>query len=255
MLPLSVVIIAKNEANVLKSSLPPIKNWAKEIIVVINDCTDNTREVAESFGALVIEHPWEGYAKQRNFAQNCAHEAWVLRLDADEVISEELKLSIEEFFDRKDLVESTTVCKCFRCNRWLGHWFSHFKDDLPILFKKSSVHWEKPVHEHLCFEGNVHYLKKGILYHYTETSIFHTIQKNIAYAQLSAQDLSYKYSRSVLILKAITNPAFCFFKCFVFRGYFREGFPGFYYSTISAFYTFFKYAFAFEKKIQTKLQK
>ena len=81
MLPLSVVIIAKNEANALKASLPPIKDWAKEIIVVINDCTDNTKEVAESFGATVIEHAWEGYAKQRNFAQSCAHEPWILRLE------------------------------------------------------------------------------------------------------------------------------------------------------------------------------
>ena len=88
MLPLSVVVIAKNEAEALKSSLAPIKNWAKEIIVVINDCTDNTKEVAESFGATVIEHPWEGYGKQRNFAQSCAHEAWILKLDADEVIDE-----------------------------------------------------------------------------------------------------------------------------------------------------------------------
>jgi Glycosyltransferases involved in cell wall biogenesis len=252
MLPLSVVIIAKNEANALKSSLPPVKNWAKEIIVVINDCTDNTKEVAESFGATVIEHAWEGYAKQRNFAQSCAHEAWILKLDADEVISEELKHSIEEFFSDKELVESTTVCKCFRCNRWLGRWFTHFKDDLPILLKKDSVHWENPVHEHLSFKGNVHYLKKGILYHYTEASMLHTIQKNITYAQLSAQDLAHKYSRFTLVLKAVINPGLCFFKCFIFRGYFREKFPGFYYSTVSAFYTFFKYAFAFEKKIQPK---
>ena len=252
MVPLSVVIIARNAGDALKTSLPPVKNWAKEIIVVINDCTDNTKEVAESFGATVIEHPWEGYANQRNFAQSCAHEAWVLRLDADEVISEALKQSIEEFFKDQDLVESTTVCKCFRCNRWLGHWFTHFKDDLPILLKKEAVHWERPVHEHLVFKGNVHFLKQGILYHYTEASVLHTIQKNMSYAQLSAENLAHKYSRLALMIKAAMDPAFCFFKCFVFRGYFREGFAGFYYATVSAFYTFFKYVFAFEKKIQSQ---
>gem|GEM_PF-6486894 len=120
------------------------------------------------------------------------------------------------------------------------------------MLKKDSVHWENPVHEHLSFKGNVHYLKKGILYHYTEASMLHTIQKNITYAQLSAQDLAHKYSRFTLVLKAVINPGLCFFKCFIFRGYFREKFPGFYYSTVSAFYTFFKYAFAFEKKIQPK---
>ena len=252
MLPLSVVIIAKNEAKALMSSLPPVKNWAKEIIVVINDCTDNTKEVAESFGATVIEHPWEGYGKQRNFAQSCAHEEWILKLDADEVIDEELKHSIEEFFNDQQLLEKTTVCKAFRCNCFLGHLFTHFKDELPILLKKDSVHWEKDVHEAFIFKGNVHYFKKGLLYHYTEVSVVHTIQKNICYAQLAATDLAKKYSLSVLMAKAILNPILCFFKCFIFRGYFLECFPGFYYSTISSFYTFFKYTFAIEKKIQSK---
>lgn len=252
MLPLSVVIIAKNEAKTLVSSLPSVKNWAKEIIVVINDCTDNTREVAESFGATVIEHAWEGYGKQRNFAQSCTHEDWILRLDADEVIDEELKHAIEEFFSDKKLLENTTVCKAFRCNCFLGHWFTHFKDELPILLKKDSVHWEKAVHEALIFKGKVHYLRKGILLHYTETSVAHTIQKNVGYAQLAAPALSEKHNLFVLMTKAILNPILCFFKCFIFRGYFLEGFPGFYYSMLSSFYTFFKYTFAIEKKIQSK---
>ncbi len=252
MLPLSVVIIAKNEANALKSSLPPVQGWAKEIIVVINDCTDNTKEVAESFGATVIEHPWEGYGNQRNFAQSCAHEEWILKLDADEVITEELKTSIENFFNNAQLVNKTTVCKCFRCNYWLAHCFSHFKDDIPILLKKNAVHWEKAVHEHLNFKGKVYFLKKGILHHYTEISVLHTLQKNINYAQISASDLEKKHSMRILVLKAIANPILCFFKCFLFRGYFLEGFPGFYYSVISSFYTFFKYIFAIEKKILKK---
>ena len=252
MLPLSVVIIAKNEAEALKSSLAPIKNWAKEIIVVINDCTDNTKEVAESFGATVIEHPWEGYGNQRNFAQSCAHEAWILKLDADEVIDETLKHSIEEFFNDKQLVETTTVCKAFRCNCFLGHWFTHFKDDLPILLKKDYVHWEKEVHERLIFNGNVHFLKKGMRHHYTETSVAHTIQKNLGYAQLAASALCEKHGLLALMSKAILNPILGFFKCFLLRGYFLEGFPGFYYSMITSFYTFFKYTFAIEKKIQSK---
>lgn len=251
MLPLSVVIIAKNEANALKLSLPPLKDWAKEIIVVTNDCTDNTKEVAESLGATVIEHPWEGYGKQRNFAQSCAHEDWILKIDADEVISEELKRSIEEFFNNRQISETTTVGYCYRCNRYLGRWLKHFKDQIPLLLKREKVHWEKDVHEKLCYEGST-YLFNGILYHYTENSIQETLDKRIHYARLSANTLSKKHSLGVLMLKAIFDPVTSFLKCYFSRRCFLEKFPGFYYAVIDALYTFFKYTFAIELIINKK---
>ena len=82
---LSVMMIAHNEAHRIRRSLDSVKELAQEIIVVVNDCTDNTEQIArEEYGALVYEHDWHGHRDQKNIALKYAKQPWVLCLDADE---------------------------------------------------------------------------------------------------------------------------------------------------------------------------
>ena len=87
---LSVYLITKNEEQRLEKTLAQAAKVADEIVVVDSGSTDNTLKIAESFGAKTLHHDWVSYCEQKNFAeQQCAND-WVLMLDADEVLSEEL---------------------------------------------------------------------------------------------------------------------------------------------------------------------
>ena len=96
-LPISVAIIAKNEEENLKRLLPNITGFAEEIILVHNDCNDDTVRIAKDHGAQCFDEIWHGYKEQKNLAiQRCTKE-WILCMDADEVLSDKLKQSIVSF--------------------------------------------------------------------------------------------------------------------------------------------------------------
>ena len=93
--PLSVVMIVKNEAHNLALSLPSVAEFADEIIILDSGSTDNSRQIAESFGAKwFVNTNWQGFGKQRQIAQSYATGEWILALDADEVVTMALKNSI-----------------------------------------------------------------------------------------------------------------------------------------------------------------
>ena len=94
---LSVIIIEKNAEKTIARCLQSVVNLAKEIIVVTNDCTDNTSEIAITYGATVIDHKWEGFCNQKNFAIGLAKYEWILSIDSDEEVSKELASSIKSF--------------------------------------------------------------------------------------------------------------------------------------------------------------
>ncbi|HMO25873.1 MAG TPA: glycosyltransferase, partial [Tepidisphaeraceae bacterium] len=90
------MIQTHNEELNLPHTLESVKGWVRHVFVVDSGSTDNTRKIAEEFGATFIHHPWEGYAAQKNWAlDNLPFEApWVLILDADEAVSPKLREEI-----------------------------------------------------------------------------------------------------------------------------------------------------------------
>ena len=136
-LPISLCIIAKNEEENLKRCLTSIADRVSEIIVVINDCTDGTAAVAQSFGARVYEHAWTGDRDQRNIALGYATQEWVLASDADEVFSEELRQSLKAFF--KEDYKTYQGAYFPRLSLFLGQWIRHgdwYPDHCIRLFKR-----------------------------------------------------------------------------------------------------------------------
>ena len=101
-LPLSVVIIAKNAERHVSRCLGSVKDIASEIIVVHNDCTDDTVKIAEEFGAKTVEQEWLGFRDQKNVALDHANHPWILSLDSDEELSPELRESIIRFVKEND---------------------------------------------------------------------------------------------------------------------------------------------------------
>ncbi len=114
---LSVVIIAKNEAGLLPDCLHSVA-WADEIIMLDSGSQDDSVAVAESLGAKVFTHTdWQGFGKQRQLAQSYASHDYILMIDADERVTPELRLSIEQALAAPD---ENKVYSCARRNLFLG---------------------------------------------------------------------------------------------------------------------------------------
>ena len=90
-LPISVCLVAANEAHRIRGTLESVTGWVTEIVVVLNDdVNDGTDRIAESFGAKVFREPWKGFTGQKNSAAEKCGQPWLLNLDADEVVTPEL---------------------------------------------------------------------------------------------------------------------------------------------------------------------
>lgn len=97
-LPLSVYYITQDEEVRLPESLARVVGWVDEIIVVDSGSTDGTRAIAESAGARFVHNDWQGFASQKAFAASLCRNDWVLDLDADEVLSDQLVTNIKALF-------------------------------------------------------------------------------------------------------------------------------------------------------------
>src|ERR1700690_2621343 len=124
-LPLCVCMMVSNEAHRIRRTLDSVADWAGEIVVVTDPkVTDGTGEIAASYGAKVICEPWRGAAIHRNLATANATQPWILALDADEVVSPELRDEI-----RRTIASSSSqpaaLCAAYgfpRCTFYFGRW-------------------------------------------------------------------------------------------------------------------------------------
>lgn len=99
MTPVSVYFITMNEEQRLAESIARVTEWADEIIVVDSGSTDGTERIAKDAGAHFVHHPWQGFAHQKAYAASLCRNDWVLDLDADELLSQELVENIRQRFE------------------------------------------------------------------------------------------------------------------------------------------------------------
>lgn len=253
MIPVSVVIVTKNEEKNIGDALEGVKDF-EDIVVVDSFSEDRTVEICRKYTTKVFQHEWQGYAKQKQMAVDYAERDWVLILDADERVTPELKEEIIEVLCRPD-------CNGFyipRKNFFLGKWIRHsgwWPDYTLRLFRKDVSYVEqREVHEKVIVRGAVGYLKNP-LEHYTYRTISDYIKKMESYSTLSAQEILIKNPRpssTFLALKMIISPAFTFLKMFFLKQGFRDGMHGLMLGVFYGFYAFLKYAKALEKSYFTK---
>ncbi len=189
-MPISVVIVAKNEEKKIGMVLDGVKSIADEIIVVDSGSTDQTVSVAESHGARCLFQEWLGYSAQKNFAIELAASDWVLSLDADEVLTPELQNEILELknsgainqFDGYKLPRVLLIG-----NKQVR--FGGFYPDAQLrLIKKGSGQFNnRMVHEAIKMSGPVRTLHNHML-HYGYNSVEEFSQAMEKYARLSAEE-------------------------------------------------------------------
>lgn len=228
---LSIVIITKNEENfiydAIKSSL-----FADEVLVLDSGSIDKTCEIAKELGTKVYYQEWLGFGPQKNKAMEIATNNWVFVLDSDERITQELKNEICEILKNPNK-DGFFVS---RLNNFFGKNIKTcglYPDYSIRLFDKTKTKFnDVPVHESVQLKSNVGYLKNHMI-HLAYESIEEFILKQNKYSSLNHK----KKSR----LKAILNPYWTFFKLYILKKGFLDGWHGFIISKLYAQYTFWKY--------------
>lgn len=180
---LTTIIITKNEEKNIADCLDSVK-FSDEIIVVDNNSTDLTPEIAKKFGAKVIREKFESFSAQREAGLKAAKSDWVLYLDADERISEKLKENILETIKDNNTKE---VYKIKRKNFYFYKYEWKFYDDLERLFKKDALKsWYGEIHESPNFIGEVGSLN-GFIIHYTHNDLTSMLNKTIKWSDTEAK--------------------------------------------------------------------
>ena len=238
---LSVVIVCKNGAKVIEETVKSFPGLTDDILVYDNGSTDGTQEIIKPTEAKLFEGSWEGFGKTKNKANALAKYDWILSLDADEAIDEELKKNLLSL----DLSDEMTVYefkfKNFLGNKWLR--FGEWGDDKHIrLFNRQKVKWDNAeVHESLIFPAGIEIiLLKGNVLHKTASDINEYNQKMIKYASLNAEKY-FKQGKRSNSLKMFFSAIFSFIKNYFFKLGFLDGSVGFHCARINAQYTFLKY--------------
>ena len=246
-LPLSVVIITKNEANNIAESITSAQ-FAQEILVIDAFSTDATAEIAQSHGAKVLCNKWHGYGTQKNFgAQHAAHN-WILFLDADERVSPELQRILPDVITRAEYsVYWITLEDIF-----LGKRMKHLVGHNPRLIQKIQAHWNTAhVHEQMLYadtnipaqykDGMSGEIQESII-HQSYTSISAYLKKMHRYTSLDAEEMhktsTHRSGRAVT--KNPLLPIYLAFRQFgkllLYRKGILDGWQGVVWCALSAYY-------------------
>lgn len=238
---ISAVIITLNEERNIERCLRSLSGVVDEIVVIDSFSKDKTEEICRSHNARFIQQSFLGHIQQKNFAIDQASCEWILSLDADEALSEELRNSILT-------VKSTASVDGYRMNRltnYCGHWVKHcgwYPDTKLRLVKKNSARW-KGVNPHDRLEMNANEETgwlSGDLLHYSYYTKEDHLRQIEYFGDIAARELYQQGGKSSwvkIILKTIAQ----FIKSFVIKRGFLDGKTGFVISRLSAFATFRKY--------------
>ncbi|MFH1860495.1 MAG: glycosyltransferase family 2 protein [bacterium] len=236
---ISVIIITHNEEKNISECLKSVK-WADEIVVVDAFSHDDTKKLAEEFGAKVFQTEWQGYGKQKNYALSCATMDWILSIDADERITPELADEIQGVMQNPKM-DGYQICrKAYFLGKWIRHsgWYPDYC--LRLFHKGRGVFAEKQVHEYVELSGSIGQLD-GAMLHYTDNNLNHYLSKLGRYTTLAADELGAKGKKASLG-DLIIRPLFIFFKMYILKKGFLDGIHGFVLAVLSSFYVFVKYA-------------
>ncbi len=238
---LSVFIIAHNEEQSIADAVKSA-SFADEVVVIDNGSTDETYAIAERSGASVIRIGQNtGYSDAKRIAMSHCHGEWLFWLDADERITDELRKQI------LSAVESPGGINAFRMPRksfFLGKWIRHcgwYPDYIVRLFRHGKARFSDDlVHEKLVIEGKIGTLTAPIL-HYTDPTLEHYLQKFNRYTTLSARQM-HSEGKKASFLDIFLRPPVTFFRMFVIRLGFLDGYEGFLLSALSSMHVLVKYA-------------
>lgn len=191
---IDVMIITFNESLNLPRCLAALQGWTRNVFVIDSGSTDGTQEIARSYGATVVHHDWPGYANQKNWGlDNLPMQAdWTLIIDADEVITDEVRRRLVEIASRAPTEIRENGFFINRLTYFMGRPLRHcgyFPSWNLRFFKRGAGRYEdREVHEHVVIEDPVGYVKEPMI-HDDRRGLEHYVAKHNRYSTLEAQAL------------------------------------------------------------------
>ncbi len=240
---ISATIICFNESKKIGQCLQSLISVADELVVVDSGSTDDTVAIAQSYGAKVTFHTFEGHIQQKNFACSLASHPWILSLDADEALSPELAAAILQI--KQANPQPFKAFSFNRLNNYCGQWIKHggwYPDRKVRLFHRECGHWggTNPHDKIILAPGTPQAHLPGDLLHYTYERPEEFDRQNERFAEAAARAMllqGKKTFRAQPYLKAAVR----WFKGYVLQAGFLDGAAGWHIARGNAWYTFEKY--------------
>lgn len=241
---LSVCIITKNEQENISRCLDSVK-WADEILVMDSGSTDQTVQICQQYSCRIVELPWHGFGPSKKALTDITTNSWILSIDADEVISEELNDRIGKILNEPDYVGYKIKRKSYYLGKLVKHCGWNHDYPLRLFNKKHGTFDEKEVHESVQLNGKTARLEESIL-HFTYPTLQSHLRKMAYYAQLSA-DQKLRQGKESSIGKAVVLGILKFLKMYFLQLGLLDGKIGFLLCMNSAYGVYLKYMILWEK--------
>lgn len=237
--PISLFIIAHNEAHRIAACIESARGLVSEVIVIDGYSTDDTVAVCQQLGAQVFQRQFDGFTNQKNFALSKVNNVWALNLDADERLSPALKEEIAQAVKQENVAGYYLPF----CNYFLGKKmrFSGLNKEkhLRLVRTKQAKYVGGLVHEGLEVDGPLATLKNPVN-HFSYDTIEAYFTKFNTYTSLAAKQM-HKNGKRFCLLSALLRLPLEFLRRYVLKLGFLDGMRGLLWATFSSYYIFVKY--------------
>lgn len=238
---ISACIISFNEEKKIEDCLKSLQPVVDEIIVVDSLSTDKTVEIASKYTDNIYNQKFLGHIEQKNLAVSKANHDWVLSLDCDERLAPQLQQSINAIKDSLDVHRAYRMArKTFYVYRWLNYCW--YPDKKVRLFNKNTARWggTNP-HDRVMVDGDDIVDLRGDIQHYSFDSISAHIQTLDKFTEIGAEEII-KKGKKVSLLDPLLHAKWTFFRLYILKRGFLDGFAGFVVSMLSFMHVFTKYS-------------
>ncbi len=240
LVPLSIVVITKNEENNIHECLLSVKGWADEIVVVDDESRDKTVSLAQEFTDRVFHRRMDNEGKHRNWAYAQARNEWVLSLDADEKVTDELKQEITAVLKDTKFHAFSIPLRNYIGNYWVRHsgWYPAGK--LRLFMKSCFRYEEAEVHPRVFLDGETGHLTKDII-HKGYPDFEHFLASLNRQTTLEARKWI-ATGRKMSLGRAVWRTIDRFPRSFIGKKGYKDGFIGFMVAFFASLYQIMSYA-------------
>lgn len=245
---LSIIILARNEEDVIADCIESLKDFGDEILVIDAGSTDRTPQIAEHLGAKVITHEFQNFSAQRNFAFEKAHGNWVLYIDADEQVTSDFKKEVATIVENHDQNGPVGGYFVNRKTYYFGKDWG-LKDKVQRLFnRKNFIEWYGTVHETPKIKGEFGETKSYIL-HFTHRNLSQMVAKTNEWSEYEAELRFKAHHPKMTPLRFIRVMMTGFLDSYIKNKGYKNGTAGFVEAVFQAFSMFITYAKLWEMQI------
>ncbi len=242
---ISLVVITRNAEHHIARCLRSVP-FASDIVVLDCGSTDQTSAVAKNLGARVFTEEWRGFGPQKRRATELAKTDWVLNLDADEALSADSQLELQDFLRGPKLHTAYSFPRVsFHLGRWIWHggWYPDWQ---VRLYDRRQANWSLDQLHEKVQAASVGFFVKPIQ-HWVFKDLADQVATNNRYSSLGSESLE-KQGRKFSLFNLIVKPKVKFIETYIWKRGFLDGIPGLIIAVGAAYSVFLKWAKLWERQ-------